>query len=234
MNETTTRTSSKDGGKFSRDKKINEYRPTAVPKVKMAAADVLATVNDTIVKHDQRIDMLLQRMEEYHSKNMQHIEGAVQRIEGAKSDIISQVPKKIDVTHVFSHEDKEHLDNMRYYVSMADENIAKATTSAANSAKEVLQGASVKAVKRLNDEVGGFKKWCERWLWWFVAVASAAVCLAVLSIWLAVKLYKANDQIEAARQEAAEVNRMQYEYKRLQRFKNDNPKTWEQWDKKHY
>lgn len=227
MNETTTRTSSKDGDKSSRDKKINEYRPTAVPKVKMSAADVLAAVNDTIVKHDQRIDMLLQKMEENHSRNMQHIEGAVQRIEGAKSDIISQVPRKIDITHVFSHEDKEHLDNMRYYVSMADENIAKATTNAANSAKDVLQGATEKAVERLNDEVALFKNWCTRWLWWFVGVASAAVCLAVLSIWLGVKLYRANEQVEAARQE-------QYEYKRLQRFKNDNPRTWEQWDKKNY
>lgn len=196
--------------------KINEHRPTAVPKVKMKAADVLATVNDMVSKHDQRIENLLQ-----------NVDAAVHSIEQTKKDIINQVPKEIKVTHVFDEEDRRHLDNMRDTMATAEYTIEQAVKQSAVVAKKELKNVSADAAKNISNEVSNFKTWCSRWLYWVVGLASATLCLAVLSIYLGVKLYSANKQIET-------VERNMWEYKQLQRFKADNPKTFRQWEDRQY
>ena len=196
--------------------KINEHRPTAVPKVKMKAADVLATVNDMVSKHDQRIENLLQ-----------NVDAAVHSIEQTKKDIINQVPKEIKVTHVFDEEDRRHLDNMRDTMATAEYTLEQAVKQSAVVAKKELKNVSADAAKNISNEVSNFKTWCSRWLYWVVGLASATLCLAVLSIYLGVKLYSANKQIET-------VERNMWEYKQLQRFKADNPKTFRQWEDRQY
>lgn len=218
-NENKTTTWSKVGAESSRDKKdlkINEHRPTAVPKVKMKAADVLATVNDMVSKHDQRIENLLQ-----------NVDAAVHSIEQTKKDIINQVPKEIKVTHVFDEEDRRHLDNMRDTMATAEYTLEQAVKQSAVVAKKELKNVSADAAKNISNEVSNFKTWCSRWLYWVVGLASATLCLAVLSIYLGVKLYSANKQIET-------VERNMWEYKQLQRFKADNPKTFRQWEDRQY
>ena len=196
--------------------KINEHRPTAVPKVKMKAADVLATVNAMVSKHDQRIENLLQ-----------NVDAAVHSIEQTKKDIINQVPKEIKVTHVFDEEDRRHLDSMRDTMATAEYTLEQAVKQSAIVAKKELKNVSADAVKNISNEVSNFKAWCSRWLYWVVGLASATLCLAVLSIYLGVKLYSANKQIET-------VERNMWEYKQLQRFKADNPKTFRQWEDRQY
>ena len=196
--------------------KINEHRPTAVPKVKMKAADVLATVNDMVSKHDQRIENLLQ-----------NVDAAVHSIEQTKKDIINQVPKEIKITHVFDEEDRRHLDNMRDTMATAEYTLEQAVKQSAVVAKKELKNVSADAAKNISNEVSNFKTWCSRWLYWVVGLASATLCLAVLSIYLGVKLYSANKQIET-------VERNMWEYKQLQRFKADNPKTFRQWEDRQY
>ena len=58
----------------------------------MKAADVLATVNDMVGKHDQRIENLLQTVERSADRSRQTIDAAVHSIEQTKTDIINQVP----------------------------------------------------------------------------------------------------------------------------------------------
>lgn len=229
-NENKTTTWSKVGAESSRDKKnlkINEHRPTAVPKVKMKAADVLATVNDMVGKHDQRIENLLQTVERSADRSRQTIDAAVHSIEQTKTDIINQVPKELKITHVFDEEDRRHLDNMRDTMATAEYTLEQAVKQSAVVAKMELKNVSAAAAKNISNEVSDFKTWCSRWLYWVVGLASAALCLAVLSIYLGVKLYSANKQIE-------KMERNMWEYKQLQQFKADNPKTFRQWENKQY
>lgn len=176
----------------------------------MKAADVLATVNDMVSKHDQRIENLLQTVQRSADSSRQAIETAVHSIEQTKTDIINQVPKELKVTHVFDKEDRIHLDNMRDTMATAEYTLEQAVKQSAVVAKEELKNVSAAAAKNISNEVSDFKTWCSRWLYWVVGLASAALCLAVLSIYLGVKLYSANKQIET---DAEEKTKMEWEYK---------------------
>lgn len=197
----------------------------------MKAADVLATVNDMVGKHDQRIENLLQTVQRSADSSRQTIDAAVRNIEQTKTDIINQVPKELKVTHVFDEEDRRHLDNMRDTMATAEYTLEQAVKQSAVVAKEELKNVSANAAKNISNEVSDFKTWCSRWLIWVVISASAAVCLAVLSISLGVKYYKADKQAEQA---TSEVQRLQWELRELQRFKADNPKTFQQWEHRRY
>ena len=116
---------------------------------------------------------------------------------------------------------------MRDTMATAEYTLEQAVKQSAVVAKMELKNVSAAAAKNISNEVSDFKIWCSRWLYWVVGLASAALCLAVLSIYLGVKLYSANKQIE-------KMERNMWEYKQLQQFKADNPKTFRQWENKQY
>lgn len=196
MNENTN----KNSGDLAGTSKINEYRPTKTPKVKMGAADVLGAVYDALDKEREAYNQIIARSGQVLDSINQtgrRVNESATRVE----QLIRTIPPKTKVEHVFSDEDKATL-------SATSQDIAK----------------------RLNAEFWDFNRKLNKKLWWLVGGAVVTAVLAVLAIAATIKAemrVSAADERAAAIQQ--ELDSVRHNEQILWRFKEDNPKTWQKW-----
>jgi hypothetical protein len=210
----------------SASRKINEYGPAKVPKVRMGASDVLGVVYDKLNETARTAELAAEMSGD-----------AAARVELAARSVIEQVPRKIDIVHVFSPQDREHIESMREVVSVAAPSVSKAIEASAGKAADIISSQARSAgeslsgeVKRASNEIGrqfdGFKNWCKRWLWRFVGVCVVSVLAVVCMILLGIKSYRATSEADRLRMERDSIREREQVFRK---FAEDNPKTFRNW-----
>lgn len=210
----------------SASRKINEYGPTKVPKVRMGASDVLGVVYDKLNETARTAELAAEMSGD-----------AAARVELAARSVIEQVPRKIDIVHVFSPQDREHIESMREVVSVAAPAVRKAIEASAGMAADIIASQARSAGESLTGEVGrasgevgrqleNFKNWCKRWLWRFVGLCVVSVLAVVCMILLGIKSYRATSEADRFRMERDSIREREQVFRK---FAEDNPKTFEKW-----
>lgn len=203
----------------SSSRKINEYGPAKVPKVRMGASDVLGVVYDKLNETARTAELAAEMSGD-----------AAARVELAARSVIEQVPRKIDIVHVFSPQDREHIESMREVVSVAAPAVRKAIEASAGMAADIIASQARSAGESLTGEVGrqleNFKNWCKRWLWRFVGLCVVSVLAVVCMILLGIKSYRATSEADRFRMERDSIREREQVFRK---FAEDNPKTFEKW-----
>lgn len=206
----------------SASRKINEYGPAKVPKVRMGASDVLGVVYDKLNETARTAELAAEMSGD-----------AAARVELAARSVIEQVPRKIDIVHVFSPQDREHIESMREVVSVAAPSVRKAIEASAGMAADIIASQARSAGESLTGEVGrqleSFKNWCKRWLWRFVGVCVVSVLAVVCMILLGIKSYRATSEADRLRMERDSIREREQVFRK---FAEDNPKTFRNWIEK--
>lgn len=233
MNENSKNNSSQGSGAAGNSKKINEYKAKAVPKPKMGASDVLSVVYGKLSETTKIIEETADRAESAASRS----ERAAEKLREDAEYLAGQIPRTLEIKHVFSPEDKKHIEGMRTILAEASPAIKGAISRAAGDAANQIKAQGEKAGQRMESRIesvakgldyqfDSFKDWCKRWFWWFVGVSVCAVMCLFGMFYFGVKYYQADNRAERLQTERDSIWSRERIY---QRFINDNPKTFDRW-----